>query len=200
MDGDTLSWEDGRGAEGSFHFQTTGIDRVWMTCEARSSGNFCHQINFKIVKGDLYRFQDSRRESGSNTAVLNVMEALRTHFPRLAIGGHRRSTADLVKRPQTNCKPKEGVMSISIPALLILIVIAAVCGAIGKAIAGDVRGGLIVSIVLGFIGALLGPWVAGLLKLPEPFMVTIGGHPFPILWSIIGAALFIAVIHLFSRR
>ena len=91
-------------------------------------------------------------------------------------------------------------MSISIPALLILIVIAAICGAIGKAIAGSSRGGLIVSIVLGFIGALLGPWVAGLLKLPEPFMVTIGGHPFPVLWSIIGAALFVAIIHLFSRR
>jgi uncharacterized membrane protein YeaQ/YmgE (transglycosylase-associated protein family) len=91
-------------------------------------------------------------------------------------------------------------MSISIPALLILIVIAAVCGAVGKALAGSARGGLIVSIALGFIGALLGPWVAGMLKLPEPFMINIGGHPFPILWSIIGAALFVAVIHLISRR
>ena len=91
-------------------------------------------------------------------------------------------------------------MSISIPALLLLIVIAAICGAIGKAIAGSSRGGLVVSIVLGFIGALLGPWVAGLLKLPEPFMVNIGGHPFPVLWSIIGAALFVAIIHLVSRR
>jgi uncharacterized membrane protein YeaQ/YmgE (transglycosylase-associated protein family) len=91
-------------------------------------------------------------------------------------------------------------MTISLPALLILLVIAAVCGAIGQAIAGSVRGGLIVSIVLGFIGALFGPWVAGLLKLPEPFMVTVGGHPFPVLWSIIGAALFVAIIHLVSRR
>jgi len=91
-------------------------------------------------------------------------------------------------------------MTMSLPALLLLIVIAAVCGALGKAIAGSVRGGLIVSIVLGFIGALLGPWVARALKLPEPFMVTIGGQPFPILWSIIGAALFVALIHLFSRR
>jgi uncharacterized membrane protein YeaQ/YmgE (transglycosylase-associated protein family) len=91
-------------------------------------------------------------------------------------------------------------MTISLPALLILLVIAAVCGALGKAIAGDVRGGLLVSIVLGFVGALLGPWVAGKLQLPEPFMVVVGGHPFPVLWSIIGAALFVALIHLLSRR
>lgn len=91
-------------------------------------------------------------------------------------------------------------MTLSIPSLLILIVIAAVCGAVGKAIAGSVRGGLLVSIVLGFIGALLGPWVARLLKLPEPFMVNVGGQGFPVLWSIIGAALFVAIIHLISRR
>jgi len=91
-------------------------------------------------------------------------------------------------------------MSMSLTSLLLLLLIAAVCGALGKAIAGSARGGLIVSIVLGFIGALLGPWVARALKLPEPFMVTIGGHPFPVLWSIIGAALFVAIIHLVSRR
>jgi uncharacterized membrane protein YeaQ/YmgE (transglycosylase-associated protein family) len=91
-------------------------------------------------------------------------------------------------------------MNMSLTTLVLLIVIAAVCGAVGKAIAGSARGGLIVSTVLGFIGALLGPWVARALKLPEPFMVTIGGHPFPVLWSIIGAALFVAIIHLVSRR
>ena len=91
-------------------------------------------------------------------------------------------------------------MTMSLTGLLLLVLIAAVCGAIGKAIAGSVRGGLIVSTALGFIGALLGPWLARLLKLSEPFTVTIDGHPFPILWSIIGAALFVAIIHLFSRR
>lgn len=91
-------------------------------------------------------------------------------------------------------------MTMTLPALLLLVVIAAVCGAIGKAIAGSARGGLVVSTALGFIGALLGPWVARALKLPEPFTVVIGGHPFPVLWSIIGAALFVAIIHLVSRR
>ena len=91
-------------------------------------------------------------------------------------------------------------MSISVPSLLVFIVIAAVCGAIGNAIAGGVRGGLIVSIALGFIGALVGPWVARSLSLPEPFTVVVGGRPFPVLWSIIGAALFVALIHLLSPR
>ena len=88
----------------------------------------------------------------------------------------------------------------SLTTLLLYLVVAAICGAIGKALAGSARGGLLVSIVLGFIGALLGPWVAGKLGLPEPFMVNIGGHPFPVLWSILGAALFVAIIHLVSRR
>jgi uncharacterized membrane protein YeaQ/YmgE (transglycosylase-associated protein family) len=91
-------------------------------------------------------------------------------------------------------------MTITLPGLILLIVIAAVCGAIGRALGGGVRGGLIVSIALGFIGALLGPWVAAQLKLPEPLVVQISGHPFPVLWSIIGAALFVALIHLVSRR
>jgi len=90
-------------------------------------------------------------------------------------------------------------MTFTLPGLILLIVIAAICGAIGKAIAGGARGGLIVSTVLGFIGAVIGPWVAAQLKLPEPFTVNISGHPFPVLWSIIGAALFVAVVHLFSR-
>jgi uncharacterized membrane protein YeaQ/YmgE (transglycosylase-associated protein family) len=91
-------------------------------------------------------------------------------------------------------------MPTTVPAFLLLLLIAAVCGALGKAIAGNVRGGLVVSIALGFIGSLVGPWVARMLKLPEPFLVDIGGYPFPVLWSIIGAALFVAIIHLFSRR
>jgi uncharacterized membrane protein YeaQ/YmgE (transglycosylase-associated protein family) len=92
------------------------------------------------------------------------------------------------------------VMTMSPMGLVVLIIIAAICGAIGKALAGGARGGLLVSTMLGFIGALLGPWVALQLKLPEPFVIHLSGHPFPVLWSIIGAALFVAFIHLISGR
>jgi uncharacterized membrane protein YeaQ/YmgE (transglycosylase-associated protein family) len=91
-------------------------------------------------------------------------------------------------------------MTITLPGLIFLVVVAAICGAVGRAIAGEIRGGLIVSIAVGFVGALLGPWLAVQMKLPEPLMIHIGGQSFPVLWSIIGAALFVAIIHLISRR
>ena len=91
-------------------------------------------------------------------------------------------------------------MTLTVPALIVLIVIAAICGAVGKALGGGSQGGLIASIALGFIGALLGPWVAHQLGLSEPFVLRISGQSFPILWSIIGAALFVAFLHLMSGR
>ena len=91
-------------------------------------------------------------------------------------------------------------MTFTLPALIVLIVIAAVCGALGKALAGGASGGLITSIALGFIGALLGPWVAGQLNLSEPLALQVSGQPFPIVWSIIGAALFVALLHLMGWR
>jgi uncharacterized membrane protein YeaQ/YmgE (transglycosylase-associated protein family) len=92
-------------------------------------------------------------------------------------------------------------MTLTISGLLILIIIAAICGAIGRSIAGGTHGGCLVSIALGFIGALLGSALARQLHLPEPLMLTVsGGERFPIFWSIIGAALFVAVVHLLSGR
>lgn len=84
--------------------------------------------------------------------------------------------------------------------LLILLLIAGICGAIGQAITGYSHGGCLVSIALGFIGALLGTWIAGKLHLPELLTIPVGEWKFPIVWSIIGAALFVAVINLISRR
>ena len=86
-----------------------------------------------------------------------------------------------------------------IPFLLLLL-IAGICGAIGQAITGYSHGGCLVSIALGFIGALLGTWLAGQLGLPELLAFPVGGMRFPIVWSIIGAALFVALINLISRR
>ena len=83
--------------------------------------------------------------------------------------------------------------------LVVLLIIAGLCGALGQAITGFSRGGCLVSIALGFIGALLGMWLARNLGLPELFSVQIGTTSFPIIWSIIGSALLVAVIALVTR-
>ncbi len=83
--------------------------------------------------------------------------------------------------------------------LVVLLIVAGVCGSIAQAIVGVSRGGCLVSIALGFIGALLGTWLARAASLPELFTIDVGGQPFPIIWSIIGAALFAAVLSLISR-
>ena len=97
--------------------------------------------------------------------------------------------------------PQEATAMVFTPlSLFVFLVIAAVCGSIGRAIGGGSRGGCLVSVALGLIGALLGSWIAHQLKLPEPIVVHVGGHPFPVLWSIIGSACFVALVHLVSGR
>jgi uncharacterized membrane protein YeaQ/YmgE (transglycosylase-associated protein family) len=82
---------------------------------------------------------------------------------------------------------------------LILLLIAAICGGIGQSLAGYDVGGCVVSIVVGFIGAYIGLWVAGKLGLPDFFTVNVDGKPFPIIWAIIGSAIFTFIIALLRR-
>ena len=91
-------------------------------------------------------------------------------------------------------------MTLTVTGLLVLLIIAGICGAIGRSIAGGTPGGFLVSIAVGFVGALLGTFIANWARLPELLVVTIDRHPFPILWSIIGASVFVAIIHLLSGR
>jgi uncharacterized membrane protein YeaQ/YmgE (transglycosylase-associated protein family) len=80
-----------------------------------------------------------------------------------------------------------------------LLLIAAICGGIGQSIAGYNVGGCLVSIVVGFIGAYIGLWVAGKMGLPDFFTVNIEGKPFPIIWAIIGSAIFTFFVALLRR-
>ena len=88
----------------------------------------------------------------------------------------------------------------TIGGILLLLLIAAISGSIAQALVGYSRGGCIVSIVVGFIGALLGYWIANTLNLPLLFQVNIQGKSFPVIWSIIGGALFVGILNLISGR
>ena len=83
---------------------------------------------------------------------------------------------------------------------LLLVVVAAICGAIGQSLAGYSLGGCLVSAVVGFVGAFLGLWVARELRLPDVLTVNIGGEAFPVLWSIVGSAILALILGLLTRR
>lgn len=84
--------------------------------------------------------------------------------------------------------------------LLLLLLVAGVCGSLAQTIAGYSHRGFLTSIALGFVGALLGSWLARALGLGEVLAVHVGGGVFPIVWSIIGAALFVTALHLVRPR
>jgi uncharacterized membrane protein YeaQ/YmgE (transglycosylase-associated protein family) len=81
----------------------------------------------------------------------------------------------------------------------LLLVVAAACGALGQALAGYSRGGCLAAIALGFIGALLGTWLSRALGLPELFVIGFEDFAFPIVWAVIGSALFVAGLALLAR-
>jgi uncharacterized membrane protein YeaQ/YmgE (transglycosylase-associated protein family) len=102
---------------------------------------------------------------------------------------------------RSNCQRTGNLeVKMTLVSILLLLLIAAVAGSIGQALAGYSMGGCLLSIVVGFIGAVLGLWLARELGLPEPLPITVGGETFPLLWSIVGSALFAAVIGLLTRR
>ncbi|MEO8399845.1 MAG: GlsB/YeaQ/YmgE family stress response membrane protein [Ignavibacteriaceae bacterium] len=84
--------------------------------------------------------------------------------------------------------------------ILILLLIAGICGGLAQALVGYSGGGCFLSIAIGFIGALIGSWLARKFALPDFFEVTVGGNTFPVVWSIIGGVVFTAILNLLSPR
>jgi uncharacterized membrane protein YeaQ/YmgE (transglycosylase-associated protein family) len=89
-------------------------------------------------------------------------------------------------------------MTMTVWDFLILLLVAAICGGVAQAIAGFSRGGLLVAIAVGFIGAMLGIWMQRLTGAPEILTIQLGDTAFPIVWSIIGGVLFAVVVSLLT--
>ena len=83
---------------------------------------------------------------------------------------------------------------------VLLLCIAGLFGALGQALAGQSRGGCILSLSIGFVGAIAGVWTAWSASLPPIFVVDLGGGNFPVFWAIVGSALFVAVLRMLAGR
>jgi uncharacterized membrane protein YeaQ/YmgE (transglycosylase-associated protein family) len=82
---------------------------------------------------------------------------------------------------------------------VMLIVLGAICGFVAEMIVGWSPGGFFASTAVGFVGAWIGGWLAGLLHLPSMFVVRIEGHPIEVIWTVLGAILLLLVVSLFRR-
>jgi uncharacterized membrane protein YeaQ/YmgE (transglycosylase-associated protein family) len=89
---------------------------------------------------------------------------------------------------------------VTLVEFLVLLLVAGVCGALGQAITGFSRGGCLVSVALGFVGALVGMWIAGQLGLPELFAIEVGGQRFPVVWSIFGAIVVVLIVGILTGK
>ncbi len=87
----------------------------------------------------------------------------------------------------------------SVLDFVVLLIIAALCGAVGQILAGYSIGGCITSTLVGFVGAVIGTWLAGSLGLPEIFSINVAGSAFPIVWSVIGSAFFVVTLAILTR-
>jgi uncharacterized membrane protein YeaQ/YmgE (transglycosylase-associated protein family) len=83
---------------------------------------------------------------------------------------------------------------------LLLILVGAICGGIAEFIVGFRPGGFIASVVVGFLGALIGGLLAAPLGLPSLLAVRIEGHSIEVVWSILGAIVLLLVMGVFRRR
>jgi uncharacterized membrane protein YeaQ/YmgE (transglycosylase-associated protein family) len=88
----------------------------------------------------------------------------------------------------------------SLAGFILLLFIAALAGMLGQGIAGYSLGGCLVSIIVGFVGAFFGLWIARFFGLPAFIPITIEGETFPLVWAVIGSAVLAAVVGLFNRR
>jgi uncharacterized membrane protein YeaQ/YmgE (transglycosylase-associated protein family) len=84
--------------------------------------------------------------------------------------------------------------------LLLTSVVAVACAMLGLSTSKYSRGGCIVYMAFGFIGAFLGTWVSRSLRFDKVPDLTIGASNFPVIWSLVGSVLLVAAIGLFVRQ
>ena len=85
------------------------------------------------------------------------------------------------------------------PGLLIVLLISALAFALARVPSLGALGISALTIAI-LIGALLGTWIARALGLPEIISLRLGEEKFPVVWSVVGAAIFVAVLSLVSGR
>lgn len=83
---------------------------------------------------------------------------------------------------------------------VLLLLIAGVCGYIASQLMGAKRMNFVVMVVLGFVGAIVGRWLAAFFHMPLLLELHLGGHSFPLLWALIGSIVTVGIASFFMQH
>jgi uncharacterized membrane protein YeaQ/YmgE (transglycosylase-associated protein family) len=115
--------------------------------------------------------------------------------PRIATDATRRSFWFSMLSSRFSVLTQE--VSVDLLQLLILLVIAGICGAVAELIVGFSPPGLqvmLVSIIVGVIGAFIGGWIAGTFGLPPITEIRVGNIRLNLLYTILGSTLLLVIL------
>ncbi len=78
--------------------------------------------------------------------------------------------------------------------LLFILGVGIICGMIGQMTSGYARGGWIVHLGLGWVGAALGVYLSRVFNAPLIYNIKVQNTEFPVIWSLIGSVFLVAGI------
>lgn len=77
LNGDVLEWRNQEDSERSFSLRAGAVERVWLTCAARSGQNLCLDLGMTTLTGLEFHFRDANWAGGENASILRIYEFLR---------------------------------------------------------------------------------------------------------------------------
>jgi uncharacterized membrane protein YeaQ/YmgE (transglycosylase-associated protein family) len=87
----------------------------------------------------------------------------------------------------------------SLIEFIVWLLVGAIVGAVAQALVGYSPGGLLLSIVIGLLGAFLGAWLARQLGLPQLLVFRFGDVRFELVWAVLGAVILVGLLSLVRR-
>ena len=89
--------------------------------------------------------------------------------------------------------------------ILILLVIAGICAAFAELLIGFTPGGLLISVIVGVIGAYLGNWIASIISrtgvsLFDILSIQIGNVRFKVFWAFLGSLMLLWLLNILRKN